>query len=81
MAHVDGGVPNMIVEVDKQNEFALGQGIYFFEVPVAISGYLNGINPFDQPGVEAYKRNMFGLLGNPGYEDITYQLQQRLWIK
>lgn len=81
LAHVDGGVPNMIVEVDKQNEFALGQAIYFFEVAVAISGYLNGINPFDQPGVEAYKRNMFGLLGKPGYEDITYQLQQRLGIK
>lgn len=75
---VDGGVPNMVIEVDKQNEFALGQAIYFFEVAVAISGYLNGINPFDQPGVEAYKRNMFGLLGKPGYEDITYQLQQRL---
>ena len=81
LAHVDGGVPNMIVEVDKQNEFALGQAIYFFEVAVAISGYLNGINPFDQPGVEAYKSNMFGLLGKPGYEDITYQLQQRLGIK
>ena len=78
LAHVDGGVPNMIVELDKQNEFALGQSIYFFEVAVAISGYLNGINPFDQPGVEAYKRNMFGLLGKPGYDDITYQLQQRL---
>lgn len=78
LAHVDGGVPNMIIEVDKQNEFALGQAIYFFEVAVAISGYLNGINPFDQPGVEAYKRNMFGLLGKPGYEDVTYQLQQRL---
>ena len=78
LAHVDGGVPNMIVELDKQNEFALGQAIYFFEVAVAISGYLNGINPFDQPGVEAYKRNMFGLLGKPGYEAITYQLQQRL---
>ena len=81
LAHVDGGVPNMIVELDKQNEFALGQAIYFFEVAVSISGYLNGINPFDQPGVEAYKRNMFGLLGKPGYEDITYQLQQRLSIK
>ena len=81
LAHVDGGVPNMIVELDKQNEFALGQAIYFFEVAVAISGYLNGINPFDQPGVEAYKRNMFGLLGKPGYEDNTYQLQQRLSIK
>lgn len=78
LAPVDGGVPNMIIEMDKQNEFALRQAIYFFEIAVAISGYLNGINPFDQPGVEAYKRNMFGLLGKPGYEDITYQLQQRL---
>ena len=78
LAHVDGGVPNMIVELDKQNEFALGQAIYFFEVAVAISGYLNGINPFDQPGVEAYKRNMFGLLGKPGYEELTAELKARL---
>ena len=78
LAHVDGGVPNMIVELDKQNEFALGQMIYFFEVAVAISGYLNGINPFDQPGVEAYKRNMFGLLGKPGYEELTAELKARL---
>ncbi|WP_396415971.1 glucose-6-phosphate isomerase [Leuconostoc citreum] len=78
LAHVDGGVPNMIIELDKQNEFALGQAIYFFEVAVAIAGYLNGINPFDQPGVEAYKRNMFGLLGKPGYEEITNKLKIRL---
>ncbi|MCT0485355.1 glucose-6-phosphate isomerase [Weissella paramesenteroides] len=78
LAHVDGGVPNMIVEIDKQNEFALGQMIYFFEVAVGISGYLNGINPFNQPGVEAYKRNMFGLLGKPGYEELTESLQARL---
>ena len=78
LAHVDGGVPNMIVELDKQNEFALGQAIYFFEVAVAIAGYLNGINPFDQPGVEAYKRNMFGLLGKPGYEELTAELKARL---
>jgi len=78
LAHVDGGVPNMVVELDKQNEFALGQMIYFFEVAVGISGYLNGINPFNQPGVEAYKRNMFGLLGKPGFEDLTAELQARL---
>ncbi|SCB98870.1 glucose-6-phosphate isomerase [Weissella bombi] len=78
LAHVDGGVPNMIVEIDKQNEFALGQMIYFFEVAVGISGYLNGINPFNQPGVEAYKRNMFGLLGKPGYEELTESLKARL---
>ena len=78
LAHVDGGVPNMIVELDKQNEFALGQMIYFFEVAVAISGYLNGINPFNQPGVEGYKRNMFGLLGKPGYESLTAELEARL---
>ncbi|GAK31485.1 glucose-6-phosphate isomerase [Weissella oryzae SG25] len=78
LAHVDGGVPNMIVELDQQNEFALGQMIYFFEAAVAISGYLNGINPFDQPGVEGYKRNMFGLLGKPGYEELTTELESRL---
>ena len=75
---VDGGVPNMVVELDKQNAFTLGQAIYFFEVSVAIAGYLNGGHPFDQPGLEAYKRNMFGLLGKPGYEEITNKLKMRL---
>ncbi|KRN76522.1 glucose-6-phosphate isomerase [Weissella minor] len=78
LAHVDGGVPNMVVELDKQNEFALGYMIYFFELAVGISGYLNGINPFNQPGVEAYKSNMFALLGKPGYEEKTAELRARL---
>lgn len=78
LAHVDGGVPNMVIELDEQNEFALGYMIYFFEIAVAISGYLNGINPFDQPGVEAYKKNMFALLGKPGFEEMTAELRARL---
>lgn len=78
LAHVDGGVPNMIVELNKQDEFELGKAIYFFEVAVTISGYLNRINPFDQPGVEAYKRNMFGLQWKPGYEELMAQLKTRL---
>lgn len=78
LAHVDGGVPNMIVEIEKQDEFSLGYLFYFFEIAVGISGYLNGINPFDQPGVEAYKTNMFALLGKPGYEDKTKELRARL---
>ena len=66
-AHVAGGVPNLMVNMPEQNEFSLGQLFYFFEYAVAISGYMNGINPFDQPGVEFYKKNMFKLLGKPGY--------------
>jgi glucose-6-phosphate isomerase len=68
----------MVVELDQQNEFALGYMIYFFELAVGISGYLNGINPFNQPGVEAYKSNMFALLGKPGYEEKTAELRARL---
>ncbi len=78
LAHTDGGVPVMTVSVDQQDAFTLGYLISFFEYAVAISGYLNGINPFNQPGVEAYKRNMFGLLGKPGYEDLTKELNERL---
>ena len=78
LAHTDGGVPVMTVSIDKQDEFTLGYLISFFEYAVAVSGYLNGINPFNQPGVEAYKRNMFGLLGKPGYEDLTKELNARL---
>lgn len=68
MAHVDGGVPNLTVTLDKLNEESLGQMVYFFEKACGISGYMLGVNPFDQPGVEAYKKNMFHLLGKPGYE-------------
>ena len=68
----------MIVNIPDQTEYTLGYMIYFFEIAVAISGYLNGINPFNQPGVEAYKKNMFALLGRPGYEELTKELQDRL---
>ena len=67
-AHVDGGVPNIMITMDKLNEFTLGHLIYFFELACAMSGKILGINPFDQPGVEKYKTNMFRLLGKPGYE-------------
>ncbi len=66
-AHVDGGVPNIIITMQKLNEEALGQLIYFFELACAMSGKLLGVNPFDQPGVEKYKKNMFRLLGKPGF--------------
>lgn len=78
LAHSDGQVPNLILNLPDMSEKSLGQMIYFFEVAVAISGYLNGVNPFDQPGVEAYKKNMFALLGKPGFEDLSSQLQSRL---
>lgn len=78
LAHTDGGVPNMIIEVDKLDEENLGRLIYFFERACAISGYLLGVNPFDQPGVESYKKNMFALLGKPGYEDRKAELEAKL---
>ncbi len=78
IAHVDGEVPNLIITVPNLNEFYYGKLIYFFEKACAISGYLLGINPFDQPGVEAYKKNMFALLGKPGYEDLRKELEERI---
>ena len=78
LAHTDGGVPVMTVNIPDQTEHTLGYLIYFFELAIAISGYLNGINPFNQPGVEAYKRNMFGLLNKPGYENLHDDLAKRL---
>ncbi|HIT87470.1 MAG TPA: glucose-6-phosphate isomerase, partial [Candidatus Coprocola pullicola] len=78
LAHMDGGVPNMIVEVDAMDAYHFGYLVYFFEKAVGISGYLMGINPFDQPGVEAYKKNMFALLGKPGFEDRKEELEKRL---
>ena len=78
LAHTDGGVPVMTVNIQDQSEHTLGYMIYFFELAIAISGYLNGINPFNQPGVEEYKRNMFGLLNKPGYEDLHDDLTKRL---
>ena len=78
LAHVDGGVPNMRVSVPKLNEYYLGQLIYFFEKACGISGYLLGVNPFNQPGVEAYKKNMYALLNKPGYEEESKAIQARL---
>ncbi len=78
IAHEEGGVPNIILEVPEMNEQELGYLIYFFEKACAISGYMLGINPFDQPGVEAYKKNMFALLGKPGYEDMQEELLKKL---
>mgnify|MGYP006292768605 CR=1 FL=1 len=78
LAHVEGGVPNILIDIPRLNENSLGQLIYFFEKACAISGYMLGVNPFDQPGVEAYKRNMFALLGKPGFEKETEKLKDRL---
>lgn len=78
LAHVDGGVPNMRVSVPVLNEFYLGELIYFFEKACGISGYLLEVNPFNQPGVEAYKKNMFALLNKPGYEAESKAIQARL---
>lgn len=81
MAHVDGGVPNIIIELEKLDAYNIGQLIYFFEFSCGESGYINGINPFDQPGVEYYKKNMFALLGKVGYEEQRKKLEQRLGQK
>jgi glucose-6-phosphate isomerase len=78
LAHVDGGVPNIRISVPALNEETLGELIYFFEFACALSGYLLGINPFDQPGVEAYKKNMFALIGKPGFEEEGKKLRERL---
>lgn len=78
LAHTDGNVPNLMVNIPEQNEFYLGELFYFYEFACGVSGYLNGVNPFDQPGVESYKRNMFALLGKPGYEKEREELLKRL---
>ena len=78
LAHTEGGTPNIVLEVPELNEFELGYMIYFFEKACAISGYMLGVNPFDQPGVESYKKNMFALLGKPGYEDRRAGLEAKL---
>lgn len=78
LAHTDGNVPNLMVTVPQQNEFYLGQLFYFFEFACGVSGYLLGVNPFNQPGVESYKKNMFALLGKPGYEEEREELLKRL---
>ena len=78
LAHTDGGVPNLILEIDALDEYNLGQLVYFFEKACGVSGYLLGVNPFDQPGVESYKTNMFALLGKPGFEAEKEILEKRL---
>ena len=78
LAHTDGSVPNLVISIDKADEENLGRLIYFFEKACGISGYLLGVNPFDQPGVESYKKNMFALLGKPGYEAAKAELEARL---
>ena len=78
LAHVDGGVPNIVVTLPKRDEDSVGRLIYFFEFACGLSGYLLEVNPFDQPGVEAYKKNMFALLGKPGYEEQKAALEARL---
>ena len=77
LAHTDGGVPNIILEVESLSEKDLGYLIYFFEKACAISGYMLGVNPFNQPGVESYKKNMFALLGKPGYEAQKAELEAK----
>ncbi len=78
LAHTDGKVPNLIVRLNALDEYTLGQLVYFFEKACGISGYVLGVNPFNQPGVESYKKNMFALLGKPGFEDQKAQLEERL---
>ena len=78
LAHTDGGVPNLVISIDRADEENLGRLIYFFEKACAVSGYMLGVNPFDQPGVESYKKNMFALLGKPGYEQMRSDLEARL---
>ncbi len=78
LAHTEGGVPNILISVPDRGPYELGALIYFFEIAVSVSGCLLGVNPFDQPGVEAYKKNMFALLGKPGYEGLRASLEQKL---
>lgn len=78
LAHTDGSVPNIIINIPELSPYYFGALCYFFEKACAISGYILGVNPFNQPGVEAYKKNMFALLGKPGYEELTKELKERL---
>ncbi len=78
LAHTDGGVPQLKVYIPDRTEYSLGQLFYFFEFACGVSGYILGVNPFNQPGVESYKKNMFALLGKPGYEELSAELKKRL---
>lgn len=78
LAHADGGVPNIVIEADEMSAFTLGELIYFLEKACAVSGYILGVNPFNQPGVEMYKKNMYALLGKPGFEELAIELNKRI---
>lgn len=78
LAHTDGNVPNIVINIPKIDAYHFGNLVYFFEKACGVSGYILGVNPFNQPGVEAYKKNMFALLGKPGYEDMKADLEKRL---
>jgi glucose-6-phosphate isomerase len=78
LAHTDGDVPNLSIALTSRSAFDFGYLVYFFEKACAVSGYVLGVNPFDQPGVEAYKKNMFALLGKPGYDELRATLEARL---
>ena len=78
IAHSDGDVPNLVIEVSERSAYSFGYLVYFFEMACACSGYMLGVNPFDQPGVESYKKNMFALLGKPGYEELRQTLSERM---
>ena len=78
LAHIDGGVPNLRIEIEKIDEYNLGELFFFFEKACGVSAYMLGVNPFDQPGVEAYKKNMFALLDKPGYEKESIEIRKRM---
>ena len=78
LAHIDGGVPNLKISIPEINEHNLGELVYFYELACAVSGYVLDVNPFDQPGVEAYKKNMFALLGKPGFDKETEEIRKRI---
>ena len=78
LAHTDGDVPNIVVKIPRISAYTFGNLVYFFEKACGVSGYILGVNPFNQPGVEAYKKNMFALLGKPGYEAQKEELEKRL---
>ena len=78
LAHVDGGAPNLVITLNELSDYTFGELVYFFWKSLAVSGYMIGVNPFDQPGVEAYKNNMYALLGKPGYEKQKAELEKRL---
>jgi glucose-6-phosphate isomerase len=77
-AHSDGNVPNIVIDIEDRSAYTFGNLVYFFEYACAVSGYTLGVNPFNQPGVESYKKNMFALLGKDGYEELRAELNKRM---